>query len=480
MIRAGNEIRAALIRADDRLLLHDMAGGKRTARQLVDNVDRVAGALLAHGAYGEKIGLWYRNSLSAVEAFLAVEWIGGTRVPVDPHASPEEAKEVFAAAGVDLVLADRAHSAVLERALIHDDDAPLSGRPTWPAATVLPDKVLLLYPRAVNLGQLFAVPVSYANWRATMRTNIGLYESGHYGPWLAAGECFLAAQQIMHGTSFVGTFPFLEMGLPQVLVESFDATAILDAIDRHRVTATVLVPPMMSRLVDAAVRRPGAGASLRHIIYGGAPVPPDEIRRTLRRFGSVLTQGYGRIEGGWPISTLGIEEHRAILAGDDELATSCGRPIDGIRIKLRPGGGVGDGGELCVASEMIVKDYTDPDGWCSLGDLMRLNAGGYLFHQGRLDRMINTGYHIYPSEVEAAIALVPGVAAVRVAGEPSKEWGTTVVADLVPEAGIPGDDLVDRINRTLAARLAKYKHPRRFRIVDQLPQSAGLQGFVSS
>jgi len=73
---------------------------------------------------------------------------------------------------------------------------------------------------------------------------------------------------------------------------------------------------------------------------------------------------------------------------------------------------------------------------------------------------------------------VPGVAAVRVAGEPSKEWGVTVVADLVPEAGIPRDDLVDRINRALAARLAKYKHPRHFRIVDRLPQSASSQGVV--
>ena len=472
MIGAGNDIRAALIRAGERVLVHDMAGRTRTAQQLIENVDRLAGALLARGAYGGKIGLWYRNSLSAVEASLAVEWIGGTRVPVDPHAPAAEAKEVFTAAGVDLVLADRTHSALLERpSLIHDDDAPLLGVATWPVAAVPPDKVMLLYPRAVNMGQLFAVPVSYGNWRATMRTNINLYKSHHYGPWAGANECFLAAQQIMHGTGFVGTFPFLEMGLPQVLAESFDATAILDAIDRHRVTTTVLVPPMMSRLVDAALRRPGAGASLRHLIYGGAPVAPEEIRRTMQCLGPVLTQGYGRIEGGWPISTLGIEEHRAILAGDDELAASCGRPIDGIKIRLRTGSNaVPDCGELCVAGEMTVKDYTDPDGWCSLGDLMRVNAGGYLFHQGRFDRMINTGYHIYPSEVEEAIMQVPGVTAVRVAGEPSKEWGVTVVADLVPQAGIAGDGLVDRINQALALKLARYKHPRQFRIVDQLPQ----------
>jgi len=476
MILAGNEIRAALIRADDRALLYDMAGRTRTARQLVENVDRVAGALLAQGAYGGKIGLWYRNSLSAVEASLAVEWIGGTRVPVDPHAPSAEAKQVFTAANVDLVLADRAHGALLEaRALIHDDDAPLLGPATWPAVRVPPDKALLLYPRAVNLGQLFAIPVSYANWRATMRTNIELYESDHYGPWHGATECFLAAQQIMHGTGFVGTFPFLEMGLPQVIAESFDANTILEAIDRHRVTTTVLVPTMMSRLVDAVVQRPGAGASLRHIIYGGAPVAPGEIRRTMQCLGPVLTQGYGRIEGGWPISTLGIEEHRTILAGDDELATSCGRPIDGIRIKLRSGIGTPpDCGELCVAGAMTVKDYTDPDGWCSLGDLMRVNADGYLFHRGRLDRMINTGYHVYPAEVEEAIMQVPGVSAVRVAGEPSEQWGVTVVADLVPQLGIAGDGLVDRINQALAAKLARYKHPRQFRIVDRLPQPSAI------
>ena len=82
MIRAGNDIRAALIRAGERVLVHDMAGRTRTAQQLIENVDRLAGALLARGAYGGKIGLWYRNSLSAVEASLAVEWIGGTNTVV--------------------------------------------------------------------------------------------------------------------------------------------------------------------------------------------------------------------------------------------------------------------------------------------------------------------------------------------------------------------------------------------------------------
>jgi acyl-CoA synthetase (AMP-forming)/AMP-acid ligase II len=468
--RAGTEVRAALARAHDRVLLYDLDGASRTGRQLLENVDRLAGALLAQGAERQRIGLFYRNSLSAVEAFLAVEWVGGTRVPVDPNAPPAEANSVFRAADVHVVLADRDHGAdVSTRTLIHDDATPLLGPAMSTETAVAPEHTLLLYPRAVQGTTLFSIPVSYANWRATMRINIALYRSGRFGPWLGDQETFLAAQQIMHGTAFVGTFPFLEMGLPQVVADSFDADRILDAIDRHRVTATVLVPPMMSRLVDAALLRPSSGASLKHVIYGGAAVAADEIRRTMRRFGPVLVQGYGRIEGGWPLAILGIEEHRAILAGDDGLALSCGRPIDGVEVKLRPVGDSPSLGELCVTGEMTVTSFADPDGWCSLGDLMRMDESGYLFYRGRLDRMINTGYHVYPSEIEGAIAEVPGVGGVRVSGEPNEQWGASVVADIVLAPGARGEEVLDSVRRKLSSRLARYKIPRRFRIVDRLP-----------
>jgi acyl-CoA synthetase (AMP-forming)/AMP-acid ligase II len=472
MICAGLDVRAALVHAADRALLYNPSGGVRTGSQIVENVERVVGALLSNRLMGGKIGLWYRNSLSAVEAFLAVEWIGGTRVPVDPHAPPAEAEEIFEAAGVDAVLADRTLGTMLTRqVLIHDDDAPLIGPTAWPQAAVHPDKTLLLYPRAVNSGKLCGIPVSYANWRATMRVNIGLYRGDHYGPWLGDQECFLAVQQIMHGTGFVGTFPFLEMGVPQVLASSFDAGQTLEAIDRHRITATVLVPAMMSRLVDAASQRPGTASSLRHLIYGGAPVAAEEMQRTMQRFGPILSQGYGRIEGGWPISILGIKEHRSILAGDGSLAGSCGRPIADVWTKLRSSAGEATNlGELCVASEMAVKEFSDPNGWCSLGDIMRMDADGYMFHQGRLDRMINTGYHIYPSEVEEAIKRVSGVAAVRVAGDENPERGTVVVADLVLTEGAIPEDVTARVKQELAARLAKYKIPRELRIVHYLPE----------
>jgi acyl-CoA synthetase (AMP-forming)/AMP-acid ligase II len=304
-----------------------------------------------------------------------------------------------------------------------------------------------------------------------MRRNIALYREGRYGPWQGEAECFFAAQQIMHATGFVGTFPFLEMGLPQVLGGAFDADAMLRAVERHKVTATVLVTPMLTRLVAAAAQNPAASASLRHVMYGGAPIDAGTLCHAMAVLGPVLAQGYGRIEGGWPLALLDVDDHRVIAAGDDALAASCGRPLADVRVKLRPvvGEAFVQAGELCVAGDAVSRAYADPDGWCSLGDIMEIDSRGYLRHRGRLDRMINTGYHIYPDEVEEVIAAIPGVSGVRVVGEARPEGGERLVAYLVPAPGAAADDLVAQVLAALAARLARYKIPRVFRAVAALP-----------
>jgi hypothetical protein len=159
MIRAGTETKEALQSAGARILLHDPEGASRSGDALLQRVGRLAGALVEEGVRGGRIGLWYANSCAAVEAFLAVEWIGGTRVPVDPNAPPAEAEAVFAGAAVDLVLGDNAHGAALSRRhLVHDDDRPLGGAPLRGDEQVDPEKTFLLYPRAVAGGRLFFHP----------------------------------------------------------------------------------------------------------------------------------------------------------------------------------------------------------------------------------------------------------------------------------------------------------------------------------
>lgn len=476
-MRAAEITRAALLARGEQPILHEMQGRSISATELLSLVERVAGRLVASRPRDGIVGIWYRNCLEAVIAFLAVEWAGLTRITVDPHAQPPEALATFEAGGAAFVLVDSEHADLLGRsAVVYDRHYPFFGTPTPPQAIADSNRPLSLYPRSVVNGKLFAIPFSYANWDAILRINVELYRAGVFGPWDEQHEVLLAAQQIMHATGLVGTFPFLLIGRPQVLVDRFAADAIVDAVDRHRVTTTMLVPQMLTRLVESAECRIEGAATLQHVLYGGGPVQIDDVKRALLRFGPVLSQVYGRMEGGWPISVLGPEEHAAIIAGNDRLAASCGRPIAQVSVRLRPV--CKDDPrkcELLVASAMNVSEYTDADGYCPLGDIVEKDEDGYLFYRGRLDRMINTGYHVYPAEIEEIIANVSGVAEVLVTGESNRDWGETVVAYVVATSKASEVDLIERMRTELTSKLARYKVPRDFRLVDQLPNAAAIQ-----
>ena len=326
---AGEASRQALRDAADRVLLIGADGLARTGREIEARVAALAGSLIGRGLQGCRIGLRYWNSPAAVEAHLAVEWIGATRVPVDPGAPAGEARAIFAASGAAAVLTDAAHRAEASAdALLHDDTAPLAATGGCDNPPVSPEATLLLYPRMAAAGEFMAVPISYANWAAAMAVNSALYRSGGYGAPLGEQECFLTAQQLMHGTGLLGSFPFLHMGLPQVLLPRFDAAAAVDAVLRHRVTSTFFVPGMVPRLAEAAA---AAGQRLapplRRVLYGGGPADPAAVRRAIDVVGPVFVQVYGRFEGGWPLAVLGPEDHLATVAGETLLGRSCGRPI---------------------------------------------------------------------------------------------------------------------------------------------------------
>jgi fatty-acyl-CoA synthase len=201
----------------------------------------------------------------------------------------------------------------------------------------------------------------------------------------------------------------------------------------------------------------------------GAPADPAALRRAIEVVGPVFVQLYGRFEGGWPLSILSSADHLAQVCGEPLLGRSCGRPIAQTEIRIRPvPGRPPDSGELCVRNGMVVHEAADPDGWCALGDVVRRDEEGYLYLGGRLDGMINTGsYHVYPREVEDAIAAVAGVGEVLVRGEPDPVWGQAVTAYVVLAPGAPAN-LVDALRPTIGRRLASYKIPKRFHVVTSL------------
>ena len=363
--------------------------------------------------------------------------------------------------------------------LTYRDESPAAG-PRWTGVTeVEPGQPIALYPRAVAGGELLGIPTSYAGWRAAMEISQHLYRTGGYGAPLAAGERYLTAVQLMHATSWVGSFPFLHLGLPQVLLPRFSAAAVLDAIDTHQITTLFAVPGMLTRIADQVAgqvvgeaRPPGRSrlASLRRVLYGGAPVPDGQLRRLHDVFGGTLCQLYGRYEAGWPVTVLTPRDHDRLLAGDADVAGSCGRPVPGVEVGLHPVPGQPGRRQVATRSAMTSPAFAGPDGWCRLGDTATISPGGYLRLQGRLDGMINTGgYHVYPAEVEEAISKLPAVTAVLVTGEPHPSRGQAVTAYVVTSD--PG--LAATLRDRLREYLAPYKIPAAVRVVDRLPPRPG-------
>ena len=139
---AGEASRRAIASAGDRvLLISDPDGRSVTGREAESATAGLALALQREGLAGQRVGLWSWNSVAAIEAHLAVEWIGATRVPVDPGAPPAEAAAIFAAADVAGVVVDASHAAdAPPGALVHDDEAPLSARGTLAEHEVQPGR----------------------------------------------------------------------------------------------------------------------------------------------------------------------------------------------------------------------------------------------------------------------------------------------------------------------------------------------------
>lgn len=454
---AGAATRAALRAAGQRVLVTD---GDRdwTAAELDAAIDARARELTEIAGPSGTVGLWAWNSAALLCAHLAAERAGLTRIAIDPEAPPAEAAAVIPAAGVSVLVTDGEHTA--------PDDVPRLALENEPAAC--PDTterevdqrdtaVRISRGFAGGDGTLLTIPLSFANWEAHMDLAAALFADGTYGA-RAAEPCFLTVQQLQYGTGLVGSFPFLRMGLPQVIVRRFDAQAVAAAAERHRATATFMVPGMVTRLAAAYAESHWTETSLR-ILYGGAPFTAAELRAALNVFGPRLIQLYGRFEGGWPITVLGEQDHARIALGDAAIAASCGRPVSGVEVALDPVPG-GTGTQLKVRSGCVSPAFAGPDGWCDLGDLARQDADGYVYLEGRMDGMINTGsFHVYPAEVEAAIAAeFPAALTVTVSGRPDPKWGQAVAAEITWAAGTVAPDRAE-FRQRMSARLARYKIP---------------------
>jgi fatty-acyl-CoA synthase len=282
-------------------------------------------------------------------------------------------------------------------------------------------------------------------------------------------DIHLASCPLYHTTAFGFIAMTYILGASVVLLDEFEPRKFLEAIEKHRVTTTVLVPTMLHRLLalgDDEIKKYDT-RTLRSIFCTSAPLPGPDSDKAMELFGDIVWNLYGSTETG--IVTLARPEDLKKSPGTIGRAT----PGNDIRLLDPEGREVPRGavGELYTKNPMLVAGYHNDDkatkgsmreGYFSVGDLARLDERGCYHIEGRArDMIISGGVNVYPAEVEATLESHPAVDEVAVIGVPDAEWGERVQAHVVLRPGVLDDPQRD-LKSYCKERLAGPKVPREF------------------
>ena len=272
------------------------------------------------------------------------------------------------------------------------------------------------------------------------------------------------------------TTPALQAGCTVVLHPKFDAGACFDAIERERITLTVLVPAQLDMMM-ASPRWQSADFSSLRMITTGSTIVPTRIIAAVHARGVPLVQIYGSTET-CPIAVCLKPEDAVRKAGSTgKAAAHCEMRIVDDAGKAAAQGATG---EIQVSGPNLMSGYWNApqetaaalvDGWFHSGDMGHLDSEGYLYVDGRRKEMIiSGGENIYPAEIENVLAECKDIAEASVIGRPDARWGEIVVAVVAPKAGrtlTPASVL-----QLLEGRIARYKHPKEVVFVGELPKTA--------
>ena len=435
-----------------------------TYADLRERIAGLAAGLEAEGVgRGDRVAAVARNRLETVELFWACQWLGAVLVPLSHRVSSEELDYCVRDSGAALYLAD---GFALDELRAHDGH---------PGALDLDEgaPAVMLYTSGTT-GRPKGVPRSHRAERAG-----GLSQALQHG--YRFGDRTLGVMPLYHTMGDHSLIAMSLIGGCYVCQQGWDAEAALRLIEAERITSLYLAPTLFHDLVHCPALGRHDTSSVEAIGYAGAAMTRALAERVNEVFRPrVFVNHYGSTE----IYTFSIHRDQAAKPG------CAGRPALNARLRLvspEPGAGPDDvvepgreGQIVChLGSDEAFEGYWNrPDadakalrgGWYFTGDLGRLDEEGDLWIVGRVDDMIiSGGENIHPLEVEDALALHPKVREVAIVGAPDERLGQRVVAVVVAEPGTTGEEL-DAFCLA-STSLARFKRPREYRFVDELPKS---------
>jgi len=455
---------------------------------LLQRVERLSAQLIEEGLQaGDRIALLCKNDLAFCELMMAASRTGIVLVPLNFRLALPEIEFILQDSGARLLFAGtqfvdsaRAVQAKSETctAVVEVTADGLYGGWARSSSRHSPDPrnrdaILFQMYTSGTTGNPKGALISQRNVLALMAN--GCRELGPFDETSRSLVCM----PLFHVAGSAWLFFGIAAGCRNALVVDIDPAAILDQIQRNGISCTLMVPTVIQMVTAEAESRGTTISGLTTLCFGASPMPAELLKRAKRVFPDTdFIHVYGMTETTCMFTSLDPAELRA-----NRRLESCGKPFPDAEMKIvDPDGAevpVGVVGEIICRTPQLMAGYWNRpeatarairDGWYHTGDAGYLDEEGFLYIRDRIkDLVITGGENVYPAEVENAVLAHPGVADVAVIGVPDERWGEIVLAAIVVKDGHSVED--DELRKTVRARLAGFKVPKRIERVKALPRN---------
>ncbi len=452
-------------------------------RAFLDRAARFANALAGMGVRtGDRVAVQIDKSPDALAVYAGCARAGVVFLPLNTAYTPTELAYFVENSGAALFLcapdraaalapvADRAGARLATLGTRGDGSlaaAADAASDRFDTVDCGPDDLAALLYTSGTTGRSKGAMMSHRNLVSNARTLAELWR-------FTEADVLLHALPIYHTHGlFVATNIVAMTGGAMVFLPKLDIDALIGWMPQA--TSLMGVPTFYTRLLEDSRFDRALAAHTRLFVSGSAPLLAETHRQFEARTGHRILERYGMTETGMNTSNP---------YDGDRRAGTVGLPLPGVEVRV-----TGEGDAVLPAGEiggvevrgpnvfggywrMPEKTAEDlrPDGFFRTGDLGRFDADGYLTIVGRSkDLIIAGGFNIYPKEVELVLDAQPGIRESAVIGVPHPDLGEGVVAVLVPEPGATPD--LAAIEAAVAAALARFKQPRRYELVTDLPRN---------
>jgi fatty-acyl-CoA synthase len=463
--------------------------GELTYKELDEAVHAVANGLIAKGVRGgDGVAILARNHRWFVIANYGAARVGARIILLNSEFSGPQIKEVAEREGAKVIIYDDEYTKAVSTA------EPALGK--LRALGVNPDTDEPSGSTDETLAELIARSSKAPAPKASKHASIIILTSGTTGtpkganrstpPTLApvggilshvpfkAGEVTSLPSPMFHALGYLHATLAMFLGSTLVLRRKFKPPLVLEDIEKHKATAMVVVPVMLSRILDAVEKmdkKPDL-SSLRIVFVSGSQLGAELASRALNDLGPVIYNMYGSTEIAF-----------ATIAGPKDLernAATVGPVVKGVKVRILDDNGhelpQGEVGRIFVGNAFPFEGYTGGggkqiiDGLLSSGDVGYFDEHGLLYVSGRDDEMIvSGGENVFPAEVEDLISGHPDVVEATAIGVDDKDWGARLRAFVVKKPDAAVDE--DAIKVYVREHLARYKVPREVIFLEELPRN---------